>query len=113
MTDKIKEKLDKEMRSKWKKYVNKELGKGDQRGFQHINGIIESDHFIKVYLNNRISIWLFILCDGEYGLFDGYSWYEYIPRAIAEYMGAEVLNLLNGSEFKEVDGKFYIKHAIA
>ena len=78
------------------------------RDFRHINGIIENHMFMKVYLNNNLSLWVFILCDGEYGFFDGYSWYDYIPRSIAEFMGEKTLKLLQGGEFKECCGRFII-----
>lgn len=109
MTDKRKAKLDAEMMLKWEQYVYKEVTNESKRNFRHINIIIGEDAFLKVYLNNNLSLWVFILCDGEYGVFDGYTWYEYIPRSLAEFMGEDILNMLLGNVFEEIDGKFYIR----
>lgn len=62
----------------------------------------------KAYLNKYLSVWVFILCDGEYGVFDGYTWYEYISKSLAVFMGKDVLNMLQGNEFKEFDGRFFL-----
>ncbi len=107
MTEKMKAKLDTEMMLKWQRYVYKEVTRGSKRNFQHINEIINIERFIKVYLNNNLSLWVFILCDGEYGFFDGYAWYEYIPRSLAEFMGET--GILEGSDFKEFDGRFFLR----
>lgn len=109
MTDKTKEKLDAEMMIKWERYVYREVMKGSRRDFHHINFIVVDGAFEKAYLNNKLSMWVFILCDGEFGIFDGYTWYDFIPRALAECMDKSIINLLEGNEFKEVGGKFYIK----
>ena len=111
MTDKIKTKLDAEMMLKWERYVYKEVTNGSKRNFQHINRIVSEGAFLKVYLNNKLSLWIFILCDGEYGFFDGYTWYEYIPKSIVEYAGKDVLNILQDSEFEEISGRFLLKRA--
>lgn len=116
MTDKRKAELDAKMMSKWERYVYKEVTNESKRDFRHINIIIEDDAFLKVYLNNNLSLWVFIMCDGEYGYFDGYTWYEYIPRSLAEYMeehmGEKVFYTLQGNEFDEIDGKFYIRRSL-
>lgn len=109
VTDKRKAKLDAEMMLKWERYVYKEITNESNRDFRHINIIIGEDAFLKVYLNNSLSLWVFILCDGEYGFFDGYTWHEYIPRSLAEFMGENILNVLLGKEFEEIDGKFYVR----
>lgn len=109
MTDEIKEKLDAEMMIKWEQYAYRETMKGNKHDIQHINHIIVDDSFSKVYLNNKLSLWVFILCDGAFGFFDGYTWYDFIPRALAECMDRSMINMLECNEFKEVDGRFYIR----
>ncbi len=56
MTDKMKAKLDAEMMLKWEHFVYKEVTRGSNRDFRHINGIIENHMFMKVYLNNNLSL---------------------------------------------------------
>lgn len=109
MTDKIRKKLDAEMMLKWQQYVYKEVTNGSKRNFQHINRIVDMNGFKKVYLNNSLSLWVFVLCDGEYGFFDGYTWYEYIPRSLAEVMGDGFLNTFQDSKFEEIGGRFFIR----
>lgn len=109
MTDKIKTKLDEEMMLNWERYVYKEVTNGSKRDFPHINRIIGEKAFLKVYLNNSLSVWVFILCDGEYGFFDGYAWYEYIPKSLAVFMGKDVLCLLQSDEFEELGGRFILR----
>ena len=112
MTEKAKAKLDAEMMLKWQQYVYREVTEGSNRNFPHINTIVNEEAFIKIYLNNRLSLWIFLCCDGEYGYFDGYTWYEYIPRSIAEFMGKNTLNALNSKEYVEINGKFYLERMI-
>jgi len=108
VTEKIRTKLDEEMMLKWERYVYKEVTNGSKRDFRHIDEIIREKAFLKAYLNKYLSVWVFILCDGEYGVFDGYTWYEYIPKSLAVFMGKDVLNMLQSNEFKEFDGRFFL-----
>ena len=77
MTERQKMLADREMLDLWIKFVYEETMNGESRDYRHLDKIIREGFFEKKYLqcgNKYSALWLFILCDGEFGYFDGYKY---------------------------------------
>lgn len=81
-----------------------------KKDYRHLDKIIKEGTFIKKYVQCERKIcvyWIFILCDGEYGYFDGYNlWYE-IPVALAKLLDIE--KYLRGEDFSIKNGNYIVK----
>ena len=108
MTEKQKSRLDIEMMNKWQKYVYEETMRASKEDYRHIDGIIRDNEFIKKYIQcdrKVCTYWIFILCDGEFGYFDGYKLYHKIPIGLA--------NLLDIKKHMSKNGKLTYKKTLS
>lgn len=109
MTEEQKKTADCEMYNLWKQFIYEETMKGEERDYRHLDFIIRNNSFIKKYMecDNRVcSYWIFILCDGEFGYFDGYRYIEEIPVSLAKLLDIE--NYLKTSEFVNKNGNYFL-----
>lgn len=100
-----KQTADSEMMDWWRRYIYEETMNGSPTDYRHLDGIIRNDGFIKKYVRceGRISVyWIFILCEGEYGYFDGFKYSRSIPISIAKLLDVE--QFLKRKEFQIKDG---------
>ena len=84
---------------------------GSPTDYRHLDGIIRNDGFIKKYVQceGRICVyWIFILCEGEYGYFDGFKYSRSIPISIAKLLNIE--QFLKRKEFQIKDGCYELIH---
>ena len=104
-----KQTADNEMMNLWINYVYKESVSGSKCNYKHLDEIIRSEAFIKKYVQCEQKIcvyWIFILCDGEFGYFDGYTLHDNIPLAIAKLLDLE--KDLKTKEFAIKDGCYVL-----
>lgn len=108
MTEKRKEVADNEMLNLWKQFIYEETMSGARRDYRHLDKIIKSGKFIRKFVNcdgNVCVYWIFILCDGEFGYFDGYKYHCEIPISLAKlldiekYLYEEEISVGNGNYF--------------
>ena len=104
MTEKQKKIADYEMYNLWMRFVYEETMGNERRDYRHLDQIIRDGLFMKKYLQcgkKLCACWIFNLCDGEFGYFDGYKYSYEIPVAIAKlldiekYLSAEYLTVKN------------------
>lgn len=110
MTEKQKSRLDIEMMNKWQKYVYEETMRASKENYRHIDGIIRDNAFIRKYIQcdrKVCSYWIFILCDGEFGYFDGYKLYHKIPIGLANLL--DIKKHMCGNDFIIRDGCYEVR----
>lgn len=103
-------KLDSEMMHKWYEFVGKEALTNPRKDYRHLNNIIKEEGFIRKYVScdkHNIEFWIFVLCDGEVGYFDGYSFKDSFPQGLAELLDIEKYF---GGSFELVDGSWRFVH---
>ena len=93
MTEKQKIAADKKMNALWKEFVYEETMRGSKQDYTHLDEIIRAGMFIKKYVQCEKNIgvyWIFIFCDGEFGVFDGYKYTNEIPVSLAQLVNLEM-----------------------
>lgn len=106
MTQKQKEQLDRDMLNKWYEFVGREALADSGKNYKHLNQIIMDNAFIRKYVScdkHQMEFWIFIMCDGEVGYFDGYSFNESFPQGLSKLLGIESYF---GNEFELVNGSW-------
>lgn len=108
MTIGLKNAIDEDMMDKWYMFVGREALYNPEKSYEHLQQIIMDGAFTKRYVTcdrRHMSFWIFILCDGEIGFFDGYNYHETFPQGLAKLLDIE--QYFN-NEFKLEDGEWQI-----
>ena len=111
MTEKQKKKADEIMFDLWIRFVYKEAMINESRDYRHLDELIRRGYFTKKYLQCEkriIACWIFILCDGEFGYFDGYDFHDEIPVALAKLVGEDIS--LSSGEITVKNGNYVMKY---
>lgn len=114
MTEKQKQKIDNEMMNLWQKFIYEKAMCGSQRDYRHLDSIIRDGLFKRRYVQSGRKIsgyWIFILCDGEFGYFDGYTLEHKIPVALAKLCDVE--DILSRPDFIIKDGYYLVSRIIS
>lgn len=111
MTERQKELMETKMYNLWMQFIYEEAMYGNCVDYKHLDEVIRSGCFIKKYIlceRKKTVYWVFILCDGEFGYFDGYKYWNEIPISLAKLLDIE--DLLSRKEFTVKNGSYVVNY---